>query len=113
MENLTTESIGNATTDVSLSEEQDIKMGPKETVLEVTLFALAFILIILWIYIGNGLAIYLMVTNERFKNPGNYVKCAYAIDDILMNTFNNGFHLSALLSRYTIPLPVSDRKSVV
>ena len=99
MENLTTQSTDNVTTDVSLYAKQNIEMGPQGAVLGVALFALVFILIILWIYIGNGLAIYLMVTNECFKNPGNYVKCAYAVDDILMNTFTNVFELSVILSR--------------
>ena len=108
MENLTTQSTDNVTTDVSLYAKQNIEMGPQGAVLGVALFALVFTLIILWIYIGNGLAIYLMVTNERFKNPGNYmyVKCAYAVDDILMNTFTNVFELSVILSRYTISLTV-------
>ena len=105
MDNLTV-STGNSTTDVSLYAEQGIQTGSKETALEVALFALLFIVLILWVYIGNGLVIYLMVTNERFKNPGNYVKCAYAIADILMNTFTNVFMLSVILSRYTISLPV-------
>ena len=105
MDNLT-ESKGNATTGVLLYAEHGIQTGSKETALEVSLFALVFIVLILWVYISNGLTIYLMVTNERFKNPGNYVKCAYAVDDILMNTFASVFHLSVLLSRYRISLPV-------
>ena len=106
MENLTTESSHNATTGVSLYTEQYVQIGQKETALEVSLFALLFIVLILWIYIGNGLTIYLTVTNERFKNPGNYVKCAYAVVDNLANTFSNAFGLSVLLSRYTVSHPV-------
>ena len=68
MDNLT-ESKGNVTTGVLLYAEHGIQTGSKETALEVALFALVFIVLILWVYIGNGLTIYLMVTNERFKNP--------------------------------------------
>ena len=94
MENLTTESEENGTAETM---DFDLVEQNQETKLGITLFSLVMISLILWIYIGNGLAIYLMVTNERFKNPGNYVKCAYAVNDVLMNTFANPFMLANLL----------------
>ena len=107
MEYLTTDIITyNATTAavVPLRTKPTIPAtGREETALEVALFALVYIVFILWIYVGNGLTIYLLLaTNERFKHAASYVRCAYAVDDILMNTFTNVSHVVALLSGYSL-----------
>ena len=71
--------------------------GHEQTALETALFASVLILLILWIYAGNILAMWCMLSHERFRSPGNYIKCAYAVNDIILNTVSNPHMLMVLM----------------
>ena len=102
MENITTVEVTDVTTcDVMDPVNDVIKVDAsnknEESSLEKAIFGVFIVFLILWIYTGNSLAIYIILKWKRFRTPGNYIKCVYAFNDMALNTFSNPFMLIILL----------------
>ena len=98
------------TTDETIDEYQNDAIElrdvieKKESKVEKVLFFLYLIIVSVYIYLGNGMVIFLGAKHRQFHHPGFYTKCAYATLDILLNSVSNLSFMVTLYLQGRVPL---------
>ena len=76
----------------------------EEPNMEKFLFFLYISIVCVYIYLSNGMVIYVVARYRKFHYPGNYTKCAYATLDILLNTSSQVWFMVVLYAQDQMPL---------